>query len=143
MATRKVKVLRVVSRKDRFRRAGHEFGTEPKDLPLDTLSAQQQAALKGDPNLVVVETEVVIDDDGNVVRDVPAALDDAEERLREWATELNGRANDLKVREDQVAAREKDVEAAEVTLAAREATVVEREAGVAQAANKPAVKGAK
>lgn len=148
MATKKVKVLRVVSRKDKFRRAGFEFGTDAKNLPLDTLSAEQLAAIQGDANLVVVEAEVVIDEDGNVVETPQAAqvpqavLTDAEARLREWATELNAQANALTDREDQVKAREEAVAAAEAALAEREAVLAAKEAALAQAAGQAVAKAA-
>lgn len=146
MATKKIKVLRVVSRKDRFRRAGLEFGAYPKNVPLDTLSPEQLAAIKGDPNLVVVEAEVVIDENGNVVEAPKEQLVDAEQRLREWATELNEQANALTVREGQVKDREDAVAAAEAALAERESALAAKEkasADQATAANAGKRNGAK
>lgn len=63
----KIKVLRVVARTDSFRRAGFQFSAEPKDIPMDTLSKQQLAAIVADGLLVATEIEVdeqdLIDDD--------------------------------------------------------------------------------
>ncbi|NSX04808.1 HI1506-related protein [Cupriavidus gilardii] len=132
MATKNVKVLRVVSRKHTFRRAGFEFGAEPKNIPLEQLSAAQLAAIKGDPSLVAVEAEVVIGEDGSVV-DVPqATIDGAEARLRQWAAELNDRANDLDMRESEIKDREEAVAAAERAVADREAALVAKEAASGQ-----------
>ncbi len=54
----KIKILRVVAKKDGFRRAGFAFGSDPQDIPLDTLDAKQLAALKGDRMLVATELEI-------------------------------------------------------------------------------------
>ncbi|WP_316154723.1 HI1506-related protein [Cupriavidus sp. BIC8F] len=152
MATKKVKVLRVVSRKDKFRRAGFEFSADPQNLPLDTLSADQLAAIKGDPSLVAIEAEVVIDEEGNVVEAPQGEGTDAEPsqaeiaqakaHLQEWANELNKHANELTVREDQVKAREEALAAAEAALTDREAGVAAREAAADQAAGQGAAKTA-
>lgn len=48
-------VLRVTARRASFRRAGRVFvGSEPTDLPLDQLSAEQVAAIQAEPMLVAV-----------------------------------------------------------------------------------------
>jgi hypothetical protein len=53
-----MKSLKVISRKDGFRRAGYVFGAVPVEIPLDVLSAEQIEALKAEPQLIVVETDV-------------------------------------------------------------------------------------
>lgn len=54
----KIKVLRVVARTESFRRAGFQFSADPKDIPMDTLSKQQLAAIVADRTLVATEIEV-------------------------------------------------------------------------------------
>lgn len=54
----KIKVLRVVARKESFRRAGHQFGAEPVVIPMDQLDKRQLAAIVADPELVATELEV-------------------------------------------------------------------------------------
>lgn len=49
------KKLQVVARTEGFRRAGFVFGAEPKILIVDELKEEQIAALKTEPNLIVVE----------------------------------------------------------------------------------------
>lgn len=56
----KQKVLRVVARREGFRRAGFAFGAEPTDIPLDQLKKEQIAALKDEPQLLVTETEIEV-----------------------------------------------------------------------------------
>ena len=56
-----VKGLRVYAKTPNgFRRAGIAFGQDPVDLPLKSLTRQQIEALKAEPKLVVVETEVEV-----------------------------------------------------------------------------------
>ncbi|MCP5246063.1 MAG: hypothetical protein H6937_08975 [Burkholderiales bacterium] len=50
------KVLKVVSSREGFRRAGHRFGKEPVTLRLDDLTDEQIAMLKAESMLVVTET---------------------------------------------------------------------------------------
>lgn len=136
MATKKVKVLRVVARKDKFRRAGFEFGSDPKNIPLDTLHHHQLSAIKGDPNLVSVEAEVVIDEDGREVLDPTVLADqvgEAEARLREWAVELNDRENALTVREAELDNRAQSLDGREADLAERESKIKSREEAMASA----------
>lgn len=57
---KKVKVLQVTSKRPSFRRAGFEFGPEAVTLEVANLSKDQVAALKAEPNLVVVEGEAEI-----------------------------------------------------------------------------------
>lgn len=54
----KIKALRVVSRKEGFRRAGRAFGAEPVEIPLSDLKKGEIEALKGEPMLVVTEVEI-------------------------------------------------------------------------------------
>jgi len=53
-----IKALKVISRRDSFRRAGFEFTGEAKTLPLDELTDDQVEALKTEPLLVVNEVEI-------------------------------------------------------------------------------------
>lgn len=53
-------VLRVVAKRDGFRRAGFEFGSAPKEIPLADLTQEQLKALKAEPMLVCVETEAAV-----------------------------------------------------------------------------------
>ena len=53
-----VKTLRVVARTEGFRRAGYAFGAEPRHVPLADLKPEQIAALKAEPQLVVVDDEI-------------------------------------------------------------------------------------
>ena len=50
--------LKVVARRDTFRRAGHVFGSEPKTLALSDLTEDQVDAIKGDSQLVVQEVDI-------------------------------------------------------------------------------------
>lgn len=59
-ATKTIKVLRVASTREGFRRAGFSFTREPQDLPLADLKKEQIEAIKGDPSLIAVETEAEI-----------------------------------------------------------------------------------
>jgi hypothetical protein len=52
------KGLKVVPKRDGFRRAGHVFSGEGKVIPYADLDADQVALLKGDPMLVVVEVDL-------------------------------------------------------------------------------------
>jgi len=58
--TKSIKVLRVASTREQFRRAGFEFSRAARDLPLSDLSKEQIEMLKADPSLVVVETEAEV-----------------------------------------------------------------------------------
>jgi hypothetical protein len=55
-----VKVLRVVSQRENFRRAGFSFGRTPIDLPLDSLSAEKRKAIEADPGLVAIEVDAPV-----------------------------------------------------------------------------------
>lgn len=59
----KVTVLRVISKRDSFRRAGYQFSAEPTDIPITDLSKDQRAAIDDDPSLVAYETDIDIPDD--------------------------------------------------------------------------------
>jgi len=54
----KIKFLRITARHDGFRRAGIEHRATPVDHPLDSLTKDQIAQLKGEPGLVVIEVEI-------------------------------------------------------------------------------------
>lgn len=47
-----VRILRVVGPERGRRRAGHHFGSEAVDLPIDDLTEEQIAAINADPQLV-------------------------------------------------------------------------------------------
>lgn len=53
-----VKVLSVVSKRDKFRRAGREFTGEATHIPLTELKDEERAALENEPALVCFETEI-------------------------------------------------------------------------------------
>ncbi|MGB6054034.1 MAG: hypothetical protein WBG17_02215 [Burkholderiaceae bacterium] len=65
MSKKSIKVLRVASQREGFRRAGHVFGRVPTDIPLDQLTAAARKAIEGDPSLVAIETEVDAADDAD------------------------------------------------------------------------------
>ena len=58
MAKKTTQVLRVTARSASFRRAGIQFGSTPVDVPVKDLKREQIEAIKSDPMLIVVETEV-------------------------------------------------------------------------------------
>ncbi|MGB7480149.1 MAG: hypothetical protein WA924_07480 [Burkholderiaceae bacterium] len=61
MSKKSIKVLRVASQREGFRRAGHVFGRVPTDIPLDQLTAAARKAIEGDQSLVAIETEIEVD----------------------------------------------------------------------------------
>lgn len=50
--------LRVVARRDSFRRAGYAFSAEPRTIPLAELTKEQINMLRNDPLLVVMDVEL-------------------------------------------------------------------------------------
>lgn len=58
----KVAVLQVRAMRASFRRAGFTFGTEATNIPLADLKRDQIAAIKAEPMLVAVETEIEVDE---------------------------------------------------------------------------------
>jgi hypothetical protein len=52
------KMIRIVAKKEGFRRAGIAHGTAPAHYPLDRFAKSQLIALKGEPMLVVDEVDV-------------------------------------------------------------------------------------
>jgi Mu-like prophage FluMu N-terminal domain len=64
MATRKQRVLNVTSRPATFRRAGFGFTQATTQLREDQLTEDQINALKNEPNLVVSEAEIDVEDEG-------------------------------------------------------------------------------
>lgn len=52
------KALRVVAKRAGFRRAGYSFGPEPLQIPLADISEEQEAQLRGDPMLLVVDVDI-------------------------------------------------------------------------------------
>jgi len=52
------KVIRITSKVPGFRRAGMSHPDVPVDHPADSISAEQLAALKAEPKLVVQELEL-------------------------------------------------------------------------------------
>jgi len=51
-------ILRVVAKRDGFRRAGFVFGSQPRDVPLDALTDAQRTAIVRDPMLLATEVEI-------------------------------------------------------------------------------------
>lgn len=58
----KVRALRVVAKRDGFRRAGRRFGAEPVDIPLADLNRKtnELEMLKADPMLVCHEVDIEV-----------------------------------------------------------------------------------
>ena len=52
------RALRIVAKRDGFRRAGHVFGSAAVTLPLNVLSDDQYEQLKSEPMLVVSEVDI-------------------------------------------------------------------------------------
>ena len=52
------KGLRIVSRKDAFRRCGRAFGVEPVVIALADLSDEEVDLLKAEPQLLVAEVDI-------------------------------------------------------------------------------------
>lgn len=50
--SKEVRILRVVGPERGRRRAGHHFGAEAVDLPIDDLTEEQVAAIGADPQLI-------------------------------------------------------------------------------------------
>jgi len=66
-----IRVLRVVAKREGFRRAALVFGSQPLDIPLDALTVAQRAAIERDPMLLATEVEVEIADQTEVLADDP------------------------------------------------------------------------
>lgn len=58
-----VKGLRVMAKRDGFRRAGYAFSHEPTDIPLSDLNKAQIEQIKGDKSLLCVEVDIEVADD--------------------------------------------------------------------------------
>lgn len=54
---RVVSVLRVSAKRDGFRRAGHAFYAEPRDIAINDLTEAQIEQIKADPMLTCVEVD--------------------------------------------------------------------------------------
>jgi hypothetical protein len=52
--------LRVISKRDGFRRGGHTFGSEPKVIALADLSKQQFETISSEPMLFVTEVPLPV-----------------------------------------------------------------------------------
>lgn len=50
--------LRIVAKREGFRRAGRQFGATPTDIPLSQLTKESIESLKGEPMLVVTDVEI-------------------------------------------------------------------------------------
>ena len=138
-----VKVLRVVAKRDGFRRAGMEFGAVPTNIPLDTLSQDVLTVLRNDPSLVAFEVNMVIGDDGQLRDAEPgkdglptlAQLDARKASLDELGAELMRRAQAQGARDNALQQREQAVADGEAALAAKAADL---DAKAAAMADKPA-----
>jgi len=53
-----MKIIRIISKKDGFRRAGKAHPAEPMDYPADAFDKDQLAELQAEPMLVVQELDV-------------------------------------------------------------------------------------
>ncbi|CAJ0858366.1 hypothetical protein [Ralstonia mannitolilytica] len=122
---KQVKVLRVVAKREGFRRAGMEFGAVPKNLPLEELPDHAHQAIKSDPALVTFEVVMHELEDGTLV-EVPqpdvADLDKRKAELEKQAAALKQREADLDAREAALQAREDALAKAEKAQAAPKAT---------------------
>jgi hypothetical protein len=54
----KVKGIRVLARRENFRRAGRVFGSQPTDIPVADLKRGELERLRADPSLLVVDVEI-------------------------------------------------------------------------------------
>lgn len=57
-SVRVVPVLRVSSKREGFRRAGHAFYAQPRDIAINDLTEDQIEQIKADPMLTCAEVEV-------------------------------------------------------------------------------------
>jgi len=58
---KKIPALRVVAKREGFRRAGRRFGAEPQEIPLSELKKPEIEMLKNDPSLVTHEVEIEVE----------------------------------------------------------------------------------
>ena len=58
----KVKALKIIAKKDGFRRCGYAFGSEATIIKKDDLNAGQIKTLKAEPMLMVSETTVAAEE---------------------------------------------------------------------------------
>jgi len=155
---KKVKVLRVISKRDGFRRAGMEFGSVPKNIPLGSIPSDAYQAIRHDPTLVSYEVVMLKDEHGNL-SDLPTIdvedLEQREEALKARAAELDKsvveqlasrdqldiRSKALDERTAEADAREAVLNALAADLGKREAQLAEREAAHAHHAGKPKTGG--
>lgn len=70
------KMLRIVAKREDFRRAGRIFGSTPVDIPLSSLTSRLLHELKHDPMLVCHEMNASTEDELKALRE-KAALADA------------------------------------------------------------------
>jgi len=60
-------VLRVVAKREGFRRAGFVFGSQARDVPVDSLTDAQRAAIMRDPMLLTTEVEVEVEGQSDIL----------------------------------------------------------------------------
>ncbi len=65
MAKKKVPVIQVTAKREKFRRAGFEFTHETRTIPVVDLSKEQLKAIKAEAMLVVVEGEMEVATEGS------------------------------------------------------------------------------
>jgi len=65
MTTQSTDVLRVVARRDGFRRAGFVFGAQARDISLASLTDGARAAIEADAMLVATEVVVGVESEGS------------------------------------------------------------------------------
>ncbi|WP_104565845.1 hypothetical protein [Ralstonia mannitolilytica] len=133
---KQVKVLRVIAKREGFRRAGMEFGSVPTNLPLDSLSDDAHKAIKSEPNLVTFEVVMQLHEDGSL-EDLPQTdvgeLDKRKDELDAKAKQLDEYAATLHALEIQLKQRQESLDARDAALQAREAAVAEAEKAKAAA----------
>ncbi|WP_459199053.1 hypothetical protein ACQVRX_11235 [Ralstonia pseudosolanacearum] len=117
---KQVKVLRVIGKREGFRRAGMEFGAVPQNLPLDTLSADARTAIQGDPMLVAYTVDMVMDDAGNLSDLVGGTSGYTQAELEKAAAQLQARRDQLEAHGEALNEREAALDAREADLRARE-----------------------
>ncbi|HFQ15137.1 MAG TPA: hypothetical protein ENK41_02175 [Rhodobacteraceae bacterium] len=67
--TETISGIRVIGPEGGFRRAGHLFGPGETDIPLDSMSKQQIAAIRAEPRLIVTDIEIALAGDAEPAPD--------------------------------------------------------------------------
>lgn len=136
-----VKALRVVAKREGFRRAGRVFGAMPTFIPLDTLRPDAHDAIVNDPNLVALEVDAEMTDTGEIIAsavtaDKAAELDALHRHLEAHAEQLDRRTVELAQLDEQLKQRTAQADERDRVLQAREEAVTIREAAQLEAEEK-------